>query len=162
MRPSLTAAFGLLVLALAGCGSSDAPTEQRGPTRIANPYSDQLKALTPQNQRLTLLRAIRDNGKRCGRVEAGAYQEEYRNMALWVGQCEDGRYWGIFVAPTATPRCANAPRCASSSCPSAARSPASRARGRRADIRHSPRKRESRCLFNQRLIEERGTSAFAS
>jgi hypothetical protein len=99
MRPSLTAAFGLLVLALAGCGSSDAPTEQRGPTRIANPYSDQLKALTPQNQRLTLLRAIRDNGKRCGRVEAGAYQEEYRNMALWVGQCEDGRYWGIFVAP---------------------------------------------------------------
>jgi hypothetical protein len=99
MRPSLTAAFGLLVLALAGCGSSDAPSEQRGPTRIANPYSDQLKALTPQNQRLTLLRAIRDNGKRCGRVEAGAYQEEYRNMALWVGQCEDGRYWGIFVAP---------------------------------------------------------------
>ena len=93
------AALGLLVLAPTGCGSSDAPTEQRGPTRIANPYSDQLKALTPQNQRLTLLRAVRDNGKRCGRVEAGAYQEEYRNMALWVAQCEDGRYWGIFVAP---------------------------------------------------------------
>ena len=93
------AAFGLLALALGGCGSSDAPTEQRAPTRIVNPYSDQLKALTPQDQRLTLLRAVRDNGKRCGRVEAGAYQEEYRNMALWVAQCEDGRHWGIFVAP---------------------------------------------------------------
>ena len=98
LRP-FAPALGLLALALSGCGSRDEPTEQRGPTRIANPFSDQLKALTPQNQRLTLLRAVRDNGKRCGRVEVGAYQEEYRNMALWVAQCEDGRYWGIFVAP---------------------------------------------------------------
>src|SRR5688572_31930417 len=45
------------------------------PTRIANPFQDQLMALSPQNQRLTLMRAIRDNGKRCGRVESTAYQD---------------------------------------------------------------------------------------
>ena len=93
------AAAGLAALALAGCGSGDAPAVRRGPTRIANPYNDQLKALTPQNQRLTLMRAVRDNGKRCGRIEAAAYQEEYRNMALWVALCEEGRHWGIFIAP---------------------------------------------------------------
>jgi hypothetical protein len=93
------AVTGCAALALAGCGSGDAPTERRGPTRIANPYADQLKALTPQNQRLTLMRAVRDNGKRCGRVESAAYQEEYRNMALWVVLCEEGRHWGIFIAP---------------------------------------------------------------
>jgi hypothetical protein len=86
-------------LALVGCGRSDAPAEKRAPTRIANPYQDQLKALSPQNQRLTLMRAVRDNGRRCGRVEAGAYQQESRNMAMWVVQCEDGRHWSIFIAP---------------------------------------------------------------
>lgn len=93
------AAALVMALALAGCGSGDAPAERRAPTRIANPFQDQLMALSPPNQRLTLMRALRDNGKRCGRVEATAYQEEYRNLALWVALCEDGRYWGVFIAP---------------------------------------------------------------
>ena len=93
------AAAVVLALALAGCGSGDAPAERRAPTRIANPFQDQLMALSPPNQRLTLMRALRDNGKRCGRVEATAYQEEYRNLSLWVALCEDGRYWGVFIAP---------------------------------------------------------------
>ena len=86
-------------LALAGCDGADAPAENRAPTRIANPYHDQLLTLSPFNQRLTLMRAVRDNGKRCGRVEATRYQEDYRNMALWVALCEDGRHWGVFIAP---------------------------------------------------------------
>lgn len=93
------AAAAVLALSLAGCDGGDAPAERRAPTRIANPFHDQLLALSPQNQRLTLLRAIRDNGKRCGRVEATRHQEDYRNMALWVAQCEDGRHWGVFIAP---------------------------------------------------------------
>ena len=93
------ATAAMLALALAGCDSREAPAERRVPTRIANPFQDQLMALSPPNQRLTLMRAIRDNGKRCGRVEATAYQEEYRNMALWVALCEDGRHWGVFIAP---------------------------------------------------------------
>ena len=88
----------LALAAAAGCDSG-APTGERAPTRIANPYHDRLMGLTPFWQRLTLMRAIRDNGNRCQRVEAGAYQEEYRNLALWVALCADGRYWGVFIAP---------------------------------------------------------------
>jgi len=89
----------LLALAtLAACGSGT-PEEQRAPIKIANPYQDQLLALTPFYQRLTLMRAIRDNGNRCPRVEAGRYQEDYRNLALWVALCGDGRYWAVFIAP---------------------------------------------------------------
>jgi hypothetical protein len=84
---------------LAGCDGGGAPAEPRSPTRIVNPYHDRLKTLSASMQRLTLMRAIRDNGRRCGRVEAGQYQEEYRNMALWVALCEDGRHWGVFIAP---------------------------------------------------------------
>jgi hypothetical protein len=88
-----------LALAAAACDGGGAPAEQRRPTRIINSYHDRLVALSPQMQRLTLMRAIRDNGRRCGRVEAGRYQEEYRNMALWVALCEDGRHFGVFIAP---------------------------------------------------------------
>lgn len=97
MRPMIVAAG--LALLLAACGSEEAQEQNRAPTRIVNPYHDQLLTLSPQMQRLTLMRAVRDNGKRCARVEAGAYQEDYRNMALWVALCEDGRHWGVFVAP---------------------------------------------------------------
>ena len=97
---SVRAAFlALAALAAASCDGGSAPGEQRRPTRIVNSYHDRLMGLAPQMQRLTLMRAIRDNGRRCGRVEAGAYQEEYRNMALWVALCEDGRHFGVFVAP---------------------------------------------------------------
>jgi hypothetical protein len=88
-----------LALAAAACDGGNAPAEPRRPTRIINSYHDRLVALSPQMQRLTLMRAIRDNGRRCGRVEAGRYQEEYRNMALWVALCEDGRHFGVFIAP---------------------------------------------------------------
>ena len=38
-------------------------------------------------------------GKRCQRVEATRYQEDYRQMALWVALCNDGRHWALFIAP---------------------------------------------------------------
>ena len=94
------AAFALLLaFAAAACGSGGTTDEQRPPTKIVNPYHDQLLALSPFMQRLTLMRAVRDNGNRCQRVEGGRYQEDYRNLALWVALCNDGRYWGIFIAP---------------------------------------------------------------
>lgn len=87
-----------LALALASCGES-APREPRPPTKIINPYHDQLAALPADLQRLGIMRAIRDNGKRCRRVDAARYQQDYRQMALWVALCDDGRHWAVFVAP---------------------------------------------------------------
>jgi hypothetical protein len=66
---------------------------------MANPGSDRLKALSPLNQRIGLMRAIRDSGKRCHRVDALGYQEQFRDLAMWVALCDDGRHWAIFIAP---------------------------------------------------------------
>lgn len=85
---------------LAGCGEV-APTSNQTGIRIANPVSDQLKAASTLNQRITLRRAIGDSGKRCRRVDALGYQQEYRGMAMWVALCDDGRHWAVFVAPNA-------------------------------------------------------------
>ena len=84
---------------LASCGEST-ESEQKPATKIANPHHDQLLALPEELQRLGVMRAIRDNGKRCQRVEAAAYQEDYRNLSMWVALCNDGRHWALFIAPT--------------------------------------------------------------
>ena len=87
-----------LAMTAAGCGGE--PEGERAPAiKIANPHHEQLKALTPDMQRLGVMRAIRDNGKRCRRVEATAYQQDYRNMVMWVAMCDDGRHWALFIAP---------------------------------------------------------------
>jgi hypothetical protein len=91
-------AASVLVLALAACGSgSDAP-QNVTKIRVANPDSERLKALSPLMQRLALMRAIRQTRHRCRRVEAGAYQQYYRDMEMWVALCDDGKHWSIFIA----------------------------------------------------------------
>ena len=85
--------------ALATCG--DEPQDRRDAQpriRIANPYHDGLVALPPDLQRLGLMRAIRDNGRRCRRVAAARFQQDYRDMRMWVALCDDGRHWSIFIA----------------------------------------------------------------
>jgi len=96
MRRLAAALF--LALAAPGCGG-DPQADEAPAIKAANPHHEQLKALTPDMQRLGVMRAIRDNGKRCRRVEATAYQQDYRNMVMWVAMCDDGRHWAIFIAP---------------------------------------------------------------
>ena len=92
------AMVAVLMLAAAGCG--EAPSSERArETKITNPYHDQLAALPGELQRLGVMRAIRDNGRRCQRVEAARYQEDYRQMAMWVALCNDSRHWALFIAP---------------------------------------------------------------
>ena len=92
------ALLAVLILAVAGCGQEREREEAR-PTKITNPYHDQLVALPGELQRLGVMRAIRDNGRRCQRVEAVHYQEDFRQMAMWVALCNDGRHWSVFIAP---------------------------------------------------------------
>lgn len=100
MRTAVIAAVTISLGLLAGCGGGDGEsTRNVTHIKVANPHSDQLKALSPPMQRLGLMRAIRDNGRRCGRVEASAYQQEHRGLEMWVALCEDGRHWGVFIAP---------------------------------------------------------------
>jgi len=91
------ASIALLPLALAACGDV-APTKAENGIRIANPDSDRMKAASPLNQRLALLRAIHDTGNRCHRVVTGAYQQYYRGMEMWVALCDEGKHWAVFIA----------------------------------------------------------------
>jgi len=87
----------LLPLALAACGDVT-PVQDGNGIRVANPDSDRMKAASPLDQRLALMRAIRQTGNRCHRVVTGAYQEYYRGMEMWVALCDEGRHWAIFIA----------------------------------------------------------------
>ena len=91
------AALILPLLALAACGEV-APTENESRIRVANADSERLKTLSPIMQRLTLMRAIRQTSHRCHRVVAGAYQQYYREMEMWVALCDDGKHWSVFIA----------------------------------------------------------------
>jgi hypothetical protein len=85
---------------LAGCGDMT-PSRDEAHIVIANPESDRLKTLSPLYQRIGLRRAIGDSGKRCRRVDALGYQQQYRGLAMWVALCDDGRHWAVFIAPNA-------------------------------------------------------------
>ena len=87
----------LLPLALAACGDIT-PSKEGNGIRVVNPDSDRLKAASPLDQRLALMRAIRGTGNRCHRVVTDAYQEYYRGMEMWVALCDEGKHWSIFIA----------------------------------------------------------------
>jgi hypothetical protein len=89
------AAFGLL---LAGC-EDGAPERNVTQVVAANPQSDQLKALSEPTRYLGLYRALRDNNRRCKRVDRGAYQQQYKSMAMWTAHCTDSGDWALYIAP---------------------------------------------------------------
>lgn len=92
---AMAAACGLLV---AGCEDGGA---ERNVTKlvVANPMSDQLKGLSEPTRNLGLYRAIRDNGRRCKRVDSGGYQQQYKTMAMWTARCSDTGDYAIYIAP---------------------------------------------------------------
>jgi hypothetical protein len=87
-------------LALAGC-EDGAPERNVTKLKVANPYSDQLKGMSELYRNLGLLRAIKDAGRRCKKVDAAAYQEEYKNLAMWVARCTDTGDFAVFIGPAA-------------------------------------------------------------
>jgi hypothetical protein len=97
MRRILITAAGALLL-LAGCGDGT-PEQNVTQVKVANDYSAQLNAMTPLYRNLGLWRAIRDAPERCKKVDAGAYQQDYRNMVMWTAHCTDTGQWAIFIAP---------------------------------------------------------------
>jgi hypothetical protein len=97
MRGQMLAA-AVLLLPLAGCGSGGGGGEVTH-MRPANPMSDQLKGMAPLYRDLGLYRALRDSGQRCKKAENGAYQQEYKNLAMWTVHCTDTGDWALFIAP---------------------------------------------------------------
>ncbi len=92
------ATMAACAMLLAGC--EDGKPEQ-GVTKVvaANPMSDQLKILSEPTRNLGLYRAIRDNGRRCKRVDRGQYQQQYKSMAMWTAHCTDTGDYSLYIAP---------------------------------------------------------------
>ena len=91
-----------IVAAMSGLlGACDDGAPERNVTQVvaANPHSDQLKALSEPTRHLGLYRAIRDNGRRCKRVDRGEYQQQYKSMAMWTAHCTDSGDWALYIAP---------------------------------------------------------------
>jgi hypothetical protein len=110
MRRILTPALGALLL-LAAC-EDGTPEQNVTQMKATNAFSDQLKAMYPMNRNLGLWRAIRDSSQRCKKVDNGAYQQDYKNMAMWTAHCTDTGQWALFIAPNADTQvrpCADAP-----------------------------------------------------
>jgi hypothetical protein len=124
-------AVAALCLLLAAC--EDGAPEPEGTTtrmRAANPVSDQLKGLSELYRYLGLRRAIVDNGQRCKKVDRGAYQEEYKSMAMWTAHCTDSGAWAVFIAPSGdvqVRRCGNLDRIGLPPCKPEAAAPAPKA-----------------------------------
>jgi hypothetical protein len=94
----LAACAAAAALLLAGC-EDGAPEPEVRKVEAANSYSDQLKGLSEVYRFLGLRRAILDNNQRCKRVDAGAYQQQYKTMAMWTAHCSDSGDWAIYIAP---------------------------------------------------------------
>jgi hypothetical protein len=98
MRRDLTAAAAIFLLSLGACGSGG-DSGNVTQMRPANPLSDQLKGMTPLYRDLGLYRALRDNSQRCKKAEGGAFQQYYKNLAMWTVHCTDTGDWALFIAP---------------------------------------------------------------
>ena len=96
MRKLASPALATMLL-LAGC-EDGTPERNVASVKTANTYSDQLAAMTPLYRNLGLWRAIRDAPQRCKRVDSGAFQQAYRNMAMWSAHCTDTGQWAIYIA----------------------------------------------------------------
>ena len=92
------ASLAAIGLVLAGC-EDGAPERNVAQVAIVNPHSDELKALSEPTRHLGLYRALRDNGQRCKRVDRGAYQQQYKTMAMWTAHCTDSGDWALYIAP---------------------------------------------------------------
>lgn len=93
-------AIGVALLLLGGCGRGDYGGNDQAPRiRIANKFHDDLAKLPPNLQRLAMMRAVRDARYRCQRVSNAGYQEEYRNMRMWVVECDvENKRFAIYLA----------------------------------------------------------------
>jgi hypothetical protein len=137
-------AFLLPLVALAACEAPspvDAPRDNSvtPEIKIANDYHEQLMRLAPRYQRLAVKRAIVQSSLRCTRVDNAGYQQEYRNMRMWVGHCDpENKSFAVYLAPNgdvqvrncadagelALPRCQGLPPPLPDSAPGASPPPA--------------------------------------
>jgi len=96
------ALLGFLALAACGSGSNgretQAATQSDAAAAPQTSYRDTLRKLPPGEVSAALFRAISDSGESCTGVTRSAYQQDYKDMGMWVAHCRDGTDWAVFVS----------------------------------------------------------------
>jgi hypothetical protein len=88
------------ILILASC-EDGAPEQNRTKVTVHNDYVEKLQQLSELNRGLGLRRAILDTpGGKCKKVDYSGFQQDYRNLSVWVVRCSDGNDWALFIAPS--------------------------------------------------------------
>jgi len=64
---------------------------------LKNDFSDQLKKLSPLQQRAVMRRAVLDDSQYCKRIGPVAYQGPYKNLEMWTVQCDRGAAYAAFI-----------------------------------------------------------------
>ena len=99
MRWIMAGASAALLLALGAC-EDGTPEQNVVQIKPRNEGVERLKGLSELNRGLGLRRSILDTpGGACKRVDYSGYQQDYRNLSMWIVRCSDGHDWGVFIAP---------------------------------------------------------------
>ena len=87
-----------MALVLAGCGESAAPRKPAAPAATADDgYRQKLLALSPSQRNSVFFKAIAANGGACPEVKRASYQQDYKDMTMWVAHCAITGDWAVFV-----------------------------------------------------------------
>jgi hypothetical protein len=65
----------------------------------ANPYNDRLLKMDQVSRNAVFRRTIRESGLACKRVVTSRFQQPYRNLMMWVADCDPPRGIAIYVGP---------------------------------------------------------------
>lgn len=95
-----------LVLALAACNGRDGEATANA-TNAAEPAGNRVAALSGGQRDAVFIRAIRDAGLECQRVQGSVRAGEYRGMPVWRARCQGGAEWIIVIANDGTAQILN-------------------------------------------------------
>jgi predicted small lipoprotein YifL len=86
------------IASLAGCGPSAPPTP-KPEIKVQGEAQKQIAAANELDRTIGLKRAIYDSGNVCHRMIGSRFLVNYKNLAAWQADCDDGVSWAIFIAP---------------------------------------------------------------
>ena len=105
----MTTASGMIRLAIGAAligamAACDRPPAKQSdvPIVVRSEGQQRLHTLNDLNRAIALKRASYASGSTCRRVTESGYVQEHGNLSMWTASCDDGRAWGIFVAPDET------------------------------------------------------------
>ena len=104
MRSSIIA---MTILSLAACGRGG-QTSNATAANTAEPVGNQVAALSQGQRDAVFIRAIRDAGLDCQRVQGSIRVGNYRGLPVWQARCQGGGQWTIVVDNDGTAQILNA------------------------------------------------------